>query len=174
MGSNLTELCPCLHSRSWSSKTQSQEFKRAALLTLEALGPAFGTMLTARQVSPHRTSTGRCHLSVRTGQMCIERRFFGDFSSGATEESYSAARPRPGAVTASEKSSKSKSKLKHPTAPPHPAPQPVSADKSHTGKYSPTSRRQCPHHSASGSSSARRKPTSTAHSGSTRTAPHPP
>jgi hypothetical protein len=30
--------------------------------------------------------------------MCIERLFFGDFSSGATEESYSPAGARPGAV----------------------------------------------------------------------------
>jgi hypothetical protein len=32
--------------------------------------------------------------------MCIERLFFGDFSSGATEESYSPAGARPGAVAA--------------------------------------------------------------------------
>jgi hypothetical protein len=41
--------------------------------------------------------------------MCIERLFFGDFSSGATEESYSLAGARPGAVAASEKESKSTS-----------------------------------------------------------------
>jgi hypothetical protein len=31
--------------------------------------------------------------------MCIQRLFFGDFSSGATEESYSPAGARPGAVS---------------------------------------------------------------------------
>jgi hypothetical protein len=41
--------------------------------------------------------------------MCIQRLFFGDFSSGATEESYSPAGARPGAVAPSEKESKSAS-----------------------------------------------------------------
>jgi hypothetical protein len=38
--------------------------------------------------------------------MRIERLFFGDFSSGATEESYSPAGARPGAVAASEERAK--------------------------------------------------------------------
>jgi hypothetical protein len=41
--------------------------------------------------------------------MCIERFFFGDFSSGATEESYSPAGAKPGSVAARDEPSNSKS-----------------------------------------------------------------